>query len=334
MALIKNNIEKKQKESVVYNQLLGYGWTPAQASGIAGNLVHESGLNTTIIGDKNLKDKAYGIAQFRGPRFENLKKMYPNNEWTKLENQVAYVNWELNNTESKAGKLLKTVNTPMAAGQVVSDLYERPQVKYYKDTNRQKAVENFYKTYVNNNYSYTPEGNQIENVVIPKYDFNYYGVQEQSPPELTQNILPTQQVSNLPIQEENINLAQENVNYEVEAAKQILLQKQQQKINEQKFIQDLLVASQVKYVEPVEQQEIYQKGGIIKDDRGQWTHPGEITEINSPSITMRQVPFPVLGVSKETGEQKMMFPEQNYYFENTKSVIEYPQIKRKNKRFL
>ena len=40
-------------------------------------------------------------------------------------------------------------------------------------------------------------------------------------------------------------------------------------------------------------------GEIIKDDMGQWAHPGEITEIDSPYITMQGVPYPVLGISDE-----------------------------------
>jgi muramidase (phage lysozyme) len=87
-----------------------------------------------------------------------------------------------------------------------------------------------------------------------------------------------------------------------------------------------------------------QQGGIINDNRGQWKYPGEITQINSPSITMKNVPYPVLGIS-DTGEQIMMQPNGEYYFEGAKTVTEYPQItdkekanlkaksKHKNKRF-
>jgi hypothetical protein len=76
----------------------------------------------------------------------------------------------------------------------------------------------------------------------------------------------------------------------------------------------------------IETPSIKKNGGTIKDDRGQWAHPGEITEIGSPNITMQGVNYPVLGVSKQTGEQKMMFPEKNYSFSKTKQVIEYPLI--------
>ena len=61
---------------------------------------------------------------------------------------------------------------------------------------------------------------------------------------------------------------------------------------------------------------------VIKDDMGQWAHPGEITEINSPDITMQGVDYPVLGIS-DTGDTKMMYPDQDYKFDG-KKVTEYP----------
>jgi len=66
-------------------------------------------------------------------------------------------------------------------------------------------------------------------------------------------------------------------------------------------------------------------GGVIKDDLGQWKHPGEITEINSPYITMKGVPYPVLGIS-DTGDTQMMYPEEEYEFDGTK-VTEFPMAK-------
>lgn len=66
----------------------------------------------------------------------------------------------------------------------------------------------------------------------------------------------------------------------------------------------------------------YKKGGVIKDDRGQWAHPGEITEIGSNRITMQGVPYPVLGIS-DTGDQQMMYPGEEYKFKG-KKVTEFP----------
>ena len=70
-----------------------------------------------------------------------------------------------------------------------------------------------------------------------------------------------------------------------------------------------------------------QQGGVITDNRGQWAHPGEVTRITSPNITMQNVNYPVLGVSEQTGEQKLMMPNLNYFFDNTSSVVEYPILK-------
>ena len=67
------------------------------------------------------------------------------------------------------------------------------------------------------------------------------------------------------------------------------------------------------------------QGGVIKDDLGQWAHPGEITEIGSNQITMEGVPYPVLGIS-DTGDTKLMKPGKNYKFKG-KKVTEYPMAK-------
>ena len=70
---------------------------------------------------------------------------------------------------------------------------------------------------------------------------------------------------------------------------------------------------------------ISRDGSIIKDDRGQWDHPGEITEIGSNEITMEGVPYDVLGIS-DTGDTKLMKPGKNYKFKG-KKVTEYPMAK-------
>jgi hypothetical protein len=61
---------------------------------------------------------------------------------------------------------------------------------------------------------------------------------------------------------------------------------------------------------------------IIKDNRGQWAHPGKITKIASNKITMKGVNYPVLGVS-DKGDKKLMLPNKDYTFKGT-SVTEYP----------
>jgi len=67
---------------------------------------------------------------------------------------------------------------------------------------------------------------------------------------------------------------------------------------------------------------ISKNGSVIKDDMGQWNHPGEITEIGSNQITMQGVPYPVLGIS-DTGDTQIMYPNQEYQYDGS-SVTEYP----------
>lgn len=149
----------------------------------------------------------------------------------------------------------------------------------------------------------------------------------------------TPQISNLENPLENINLAEESPKQDnsVEIARIELQQKQ----NEENLFNDLLKASQIQYVDQNQvydytqnQEQVYQNGGIIKDNNGYWNPAnwGKVVEINSPKITMVGVSQPLLGVSNQTGEQKLMLPNQNYNFASTQQVTEYP-IRTKNKRF-
>ena len=71
---------------------------------------------------------------------------------------------------------------------------------------------------------------------------------------------------------------------------------------------------------------ISKNGSVIKDDRGQWAHPGKITEIGSNNITMQGVDYPVLGIS-DTGDVKLMQPGQDYKFKGNK-VTEFPMMQK------
>ena len=60
----------------------------------------------------------------------------------------------------------------------------------------------------------------------------------------------------------------------------------------------------------------------VIDNRGQWDHPGKCTLINSNTITMKDVPYSLVGID-DTGEIKFMLPEKNYNFLG-KKVLEIP----------
>lgn len=79
------------------------------------------------------------------------------------------------------------------------------------------------------------------------------------------------------------------------------------------------------YAKKIKNYPIRKQGGVIKDDRGQWAHPGEITQIDSNDITMQGVPYPVLGIGAD-GEQMMMQPGKDYRF-NKGPVTEIPMAK-------
>lgn len=67
---------------------------------------------------------------------------------------------------------------------------------------------------------------------------------------------------------------------------------------------------------------------VIDDNRGQWEYPGEVTRIASNDITMKGVPYPVLGVGAD-GEQRMMYPNEEHTF-NQGPVTEYPMMQAQN----
>lgn len=69
----------------------------------------------------------------------------------------------------------------------------------------------------------------------------------------------------------------------------------------------------------------------IKDNNGYWNKnsQGKVVEIEGNQITMNGVNQDLIGISKETGEKKIMKPNKNYTFgKKTKNVIEIPLFKK------
>lgn len=104
---------------------IAQGWTPQQAAGIVGNLQAESGpnLSTDAVGDGG---KAYGIAQWHPDRQAKFAEVYKKDiRQSTINEQLAYVQWELMNTEKSAGAILRGAGDPSAAAQIVDEHYER-----------------------------------------------------------------------------------------------------------------------------------------------------------------------------------------------------------------
>jgi hypothetical protein len=66
----------------------------------------------------------------------------------------------------------------------------------------------------------------------------------------------------------------------------------------------------------------------VEDPRGQWDHPKQCTVIPSNQITMKNVPYKVLGID-DTGHSKVMHPEKDYGYPGGK-VLEIPMTPEHN----
>lgn len=100
------------------------------------------------------------------------------------------------------------------------------------------------------------------------------------------------------------------------------LQAQQKPILQQEIVEG------VQY-QPIQQN--FQDGGIKIDPQGYWNpdNEGKPVIIPSPEITMKGVDYPIYGKSLETGEVKLMTPNNNYFFANTQNVLETPIYEKK-----
>jgi hypothetical protein len=70
-----------------------------------------------------------------------------------------------------------------------------------------------------------------------------------------------------------------------------------------------------------------QKPDILYAKEGQWKYPGEATRIPSDTITMDNVPYPVMAYPN-IGEPVLMQPGEEHYFPEADYVDEYPEMRR------
>jgi hypothetical protein len=110
------------------------GWSGEQAAGIVANLQAESDFITNNVGDGG---KAYGIAQWHPDRQAVYEKVYGKPiQQANFREQLEYVNWELNNSEKRAGKLLRQATSADQAAALVDQYYERSDGRH-----RQKRID-------------------------------------------------------------------------------------------------------------------------------------------------------------------------------------------------
>lgn len=118
---VNSAVTGSQKEAMDF--FTGKGWSAAQAAGIVGNLMQESQLNSRA---HNQEENAQGIAQWRNERITKFRERFGKNILeASFREQLEYIDWELRNTEKRAGDLLKSATTVDAATRVVDKHYER-----------------------------------------------------------------------------------------------------------------------------------------------------------------------------------------------------------------
>jgi hypothetical protein len=116
--------------SEAMNYFQSRGWSKAQAAGIVGNLQGESGpnLNPGAVGDGG---DAYGVAQWNQraspDRVNNFQRVIgvPLRQ-SNFQQQLQFIDWELRNSEIRAGRALAAAQDPAAAALAMS-AYERYQ---------------------------------------------------------------------------------------------------------------------------------------------------------------------------------------------------------------
>jgi LysM repeat protein len=116
------------------------GLTRAQAAGIAGNLLFESGFNPSAVGDGGT---SFGIAQWHNGRGTAMKAWTTSNgdSSTSFKGQLEYLWHELNGAESNALAKLRQTSSPYDAGMAFCRYFERPAVI---DPARGNAAQRFY----------------------------------------------------------------------------------------------------------------------------------------------------------------------------------------------
>lgn len=99
----------------------GYGVPDHIASGIVGNLMHESGLRTGAVGDSG---KAISLAQWHPDRQAEAKKL--GYDLTNPNDAIDFVLYELNSNPRNGKKELMSANTPAEAARIFAEHFERP----------------------------------------------------------------------------------------------------------------------------------------------------------------------------------------------------------------
>lgn len=225
------------------------GLEPHVAAGIIGNFMQESGhsLNVEAYNPDDLGKPSYGLAQWRGDRRANLKKVAGNKANT-LEGQLDFMMWEFDNTEKRAYKKLQEADTTEEAALAFSQYYERPHKDYAHNEKRVNHAKKLFNTYVG-----TDEINPEYRTPQPQPRTDIDQSQAYAPEQEHEAMGYSEpMVTNSP----QIPYLEEGTPEEVEAQQAPILDEAVNKIESRKqemaMIQQLMKTNQVQYIDPNE----------------------------------------------------------------------------------
>lgn len=148
--------------ALVYNWFIQHGYSPTLAAGFAANFAVETGGGEDINPDITSPNGAYGIAQWldesRQANFRNFmdEHGYDSND---IYAQLAFVDWELHNTESQALEEISNsdLSSAESAAAAIADYYERCQGQAL-DQRQQVAGEVYSNLYGGESYDASATG--------------------------------------------------------------------------------------------------------------------------------------------------------------------------------
>lgn len=119
-------VHPRVEQAMQYFQDQGY--SKEQSAGIVGNLMTESyqSLNPAAFNSAGGGRGAMGIAQWRGPRITAFEERYGKTQVeASFEEQLDFINYELNTTEKRAKNAILAADTPSEAALAFEEHYER-----------------------------------------------------------------------------------------------------------------------------------------------------------------------------------------------------------------
>lgn len=112
------------RQKYLLGRLKGAGYTDAQAAGMIGSLMQESGLDPSAV---NKSSGAAGIGQWLGPRAKQFQSQFGHSvKDSTFGEQVDFMLQELKTSEKLADKRIRMAQTPEQAAEIQAREYERP----------------------------------------------------------------------------------------------------------------------------------------------------------------------------------------------------------------